>query len=52
MTQHNSRNGDSGAVHSAKAVEDRQRAARREDANASTRPNQVTVTEVRARYGR
>jgi hypothetical protein len=45
----NWRNGDSGAVHSRQAQQERQSKARLEDANASTRPNQTTVAEVKAR---
>lgn len=33
--------------HTEQAVRERQREARREDANASTRPNQVTLDEIR-----
>jgi hypothetical protein len=49
MAQHNTRNGDSGAVHSPQALQERQSAARREDANASAHPNTVTLRELQQR---
>jgi len=52
MLKSNTRNGDSGAVHSASAQQARQSAARREDANASAHPNKVTLSEVQNRQGR
>lgn len=47
--RHNSCNGDSGFTHSREALRERQSAARIEDANASTRPNTVTVRELQQR---
>lgn len=41
--------GRSTGQHTQQALNDRQRTARMEDANASTRPNQTTVAEVKAR---
>jgi hypothetical protein len=52
MLKSNTRNGDSGAVHSASAQQARQSAARREDVNASAHPNQITLAELQARQGR
>lgn len=42
----NTRNGDSGAVHSESAVRQRQSAARMQDANESAHPNRVTLAEL------
>jgi hypothetical protein len=38
--------------HTRAAQQDRQRTARIQDANASTRPNTVTVAELKGRHGR
>lgn len=44
--------GKPNANHTQAALNQRQRAARREDVNASTRPNQSTLAEVRRIFGR
>jgi len=48
MLKSNTRNGDSGGM-TRESQARQQSAARREDANASTRPNQTTLAELQAR---